>query len=61
MTPGGRATLFVQAYDRVVSSDEERDHFMKECSLLLRWFQLVNPNQAAIDLQDDVEFFAAFL
>jgi len=48
MTPGGRATLFVQAYDRVVSSDEERDHFMKECSLLLRWFQLVNPNQAAM-------------
>jgi type I restriction enzyme, R subunit len=61
MTPGQRATLFVRAYDRVVVDDETQEHFMKQCSLLIRWFQLVNPNQAAVDVEADVLFFSALL
>jgi type I restriction enzyme R subunit len=61
MTPGQRATLFVQAYDRVVADEETQEHFLTECSLLIQWFQLVNPNQAALDLEDDVLFFSALL
>src|SRR5262249_14262407 len=51
-SPGERATLFVQCYDRIVASGDAKDHFIKECALLQRWFQLVNPNQAAIDIED---------
>lgn len=61
MTASQRATLFVQAYDRVVADDATQEHFMTECSLLMRWFQLVNPNQAALDVADDVLFFSALL
>jgi type I restriction enzyme R subunit len=57
MTAAQRATLFVIAYDRVVEFEPERKRFLQECSLLVRWFKLVNPNQAAIELRDDVDFF----
>jgi type I restriction enzyme, R subunit len=54
-----RATLFVQAYERVVTNEETKEHFLKECALLQRWFKLVTPSQAAIDIEDGVEYFSA--
>jgi type I restriction enzyme R subunit len=61
MTVGQRATVFVVAYDRVVADEKTREHFMKECSLLIRWYKLVNPHQAAIDVEDDLNFWAPLL
>jgi type I restriction enzyme, R subunit len=61
MSPGQRATVFVQAYDRVVTDEETRERFIKECSLLIRWYKLVNPHQAAIEVQDDLAFYAPLL
>lgn len=61
MSPGGRATLFVQAYDRIVTDDEIRERFIKECTLMIRWYRLVNPHQAAIEVEDDLAFFAPLL
>jgi len=57
MTPAQQATLFAIAYDRVVEFEPERKRYLQECGLLARWFKLVNPNQAAIELRDDVDFF----
>jgi type I restriction enzyme, R subunit len=57
MTAAERATLFVIAYDRVVEFEPERKRYLQECAVLARWFKLVNPNQAAIELRDDVDFF----
>ena len=58
MSATERATLFALAYDRVVEYEPERKRYLAECGLLVRWFKLVNPNQAAIELASDVEFFA---
>jgi len=34
---------------------------MKECGLMIRWFKLVTPHQAAFDVQDDLDFYAPLL
>jgi type I restriction enzyme R subunit len=58
MSAAERATLFAIAYDRVVEYEPERKRYLSECALLVRWFRLVNPNLAAVELAADVEFFA---
>jgi type I restriction enzyme, R subunit len=58
MSAAQRATLFAIAYDRVVEYEPERKRYLTECALLVRWFKLVNPNHAAIEIAGDVEFFA---
>jgi type I restriction enzyme R subunit len=58
MSAAQRATLFAIAYDRVVEYEPERKRYLTECALLVRWFKLINPNQAAIEIAGDVEFFA---
>jgi type I restriction enzyme R subunit len=57
MTKAEQATLFAIAYDRVVEFEPERKRYLQECSLLARWFKLVNPAPAAIELRDDIDFF----
>jgi type I restriction enzyme R subunit len=57
MSAAERATLFAIAYDRVVEYEPERKRYLTECALLVRWFKLVNPNQAAVAMAGDVEFF----
>lgn len=58
MSAAKQATLFAIAYDRVVEYEPERKRYLAECGLLVRWFKLVNPNQAAIEMAGDVEFFS---
>ncbi len=58
MSAAERATLFAIAYDRVVEYEPERKRYLAECGLLVRWFKLVNPNKAAIEIAGDVEFFS---
>ncbi|OAI56158.1 hypothetical protein AYO48_00010 [Gaiella sp. SCGC AG-212-M14] len=58
MSAAQRATLFAIAYDRVVEYEPERKRYLTECARLVRWFKLINPNQAAIGIAGDVEFFA---
>ena len=57
MTAAEQATLFVIAYDRVVEYEPERKRDLAECGLLVRWFKLVNPNQSAVEIANDVKFF----
>ena len=61
MSAGDRAIVFVKAYDRVVADEDTQKHFMHECSLLIRWYKLVNPHQAALDAEDDLDFYAPLL
>jgi type I restriction enzyme R subunit len=59
MTPAQRATLLVNAHAAVVVDEETKRRFVKEHALFARWLALVRPHAAALELQDDAEFFAA--
>jgi type I restriction enzyme R subunit len=59
MTAGDRARLLVSAHAAVVLDEETKKRFVKEHALFARWFALVNPHHAAIDVEDDAEFFGA--
>jgi len=59
MTAGQRATLLVNAHAAVVVDEDTKKRFMKEYKLFARWFALVSPHQAALDVEDDAEFVSA--
>jgi type I restriction enzyme R subunit len=59
MTPSARANLLVRAHSAVVEDEETKARFLREQALFNRWYALVSPQIAALELRDDAEFFGA--
>lgn len=51
-------TLFFDAYNLILESDEKTQEFLDNQAALARWYALARTQPAAIELRDDVKFFA---
>lgn len=57
MTAAARATLLANAHEKVIGDEETTKRFLKEQTLLDKWFKLVSPHEPALELEADVAFF----
>ncbi len=58
LEPIDRARLLQEAHTRAIGDEEKTKRFLENQAAFARWFSLVSPDQAAIDLRNDAKFFA---